>query len=109
MYAGYGSSLGPPTGGPPGKGPGKPGEGEPPRHPDGPPKKGPHGPPGDGGHGPQPGSPAMSSNETFLRGGWPTDANGLVELTVIYPGWYAGRTTHIHTSAHVNWEKAENG
>ncbi|QHT69925.1 intradiol ring-cleavage dioxygenase [Rhodocytophaga rosea] len=32
----------------------------------------------------------------FLRGRQVTDANGLVTFTSIFPGWYNGRTTHIH-------------
>ena len=32
----------------------------------------------------------------FLRGRQTTDANGLVSFTSIFPGWYSGRTTHIH-------------
>ena len=32
----------------------------------------------------------------FLRGYQVTDANGAVEFTTIYPGWYSGRTIHIH-------------
>jgi protocatechuate 3,4-dioxygenase beta subunit len=32
----------------------------------------------------------------FLRGYQATDANGVAEFLTIYPGWYAGRTVHIH-------------
>lgn len=32
----------------------------------------------------------------FLRGYQVTDANGTVQFTTIYPGWYQGRTPHIH-------------
>ncbi len=32
----------------------------------------------------------------FLRGRQVTDANGLVTFTSIFPGWYTGRTTHLH-------------
>ncbi|MHB8625600.1 MAG: intradiol ring-cleavage dioxygenase [Aggregatilineales bacterium] len=32
----------------------------------------------------------------FLRGYQVTDDNGLVNFTTIYPGWYQGRTVHIH-------------
>lgn len=32
----------------------------------------------------------------FLRGYQLTDKNGLVEFTTVYPGWYEGRTIHIH-------------
>ena len=34
--------------------------------------------------------------ETFLRGTQITDADGLAEFETIYPGWYPGRTVHIH-------------
>ena len=37
-----------------------------------------------------------TSSESFLRGEQTTDANGLVTFNSIYPGWYPGRTTHIH-------------
>ena len=37
-----------------------------------------------------------SVGKTFLRGIQMTDANGQVKFTTIYPGWYSGRTTHIH-------------
>jgi len=33
---------------------------------------------------------------TFLRGVQPVDAEGSVLFHSIYPGWYHGRTTHIH-------------
>ncbi|MDZ8052579.1 MAG: hypothetical protein RMX68_029165 [Aulosira sp. ZfuVER01] len=32
----------------------------------------------------------------FLRGYQVTDAQGNVQFTTIYPGWYQGRTVHIH-------------
>lgn len=34
--------------------------------------------------------------QKFLRGYQVTDANGSVEFTTIYPGWYSGRTVHLH-------------
>ena len=37
-----------------------------------------------------------TTGETFLRGTQMTDDNGLVQFRTIYPGWYRGRTTHIH-------------
>ncbi len=36
------------------------------------------------------------SSVHFLRGRQTTDANGLVNFTTIFPGWYTGRCTHIH-------------
>lgn len=35
-------------------------------------------------------------DETFLRGAQTPDAAGMVEFRTIYPGWYPGRTVHIH-------------
>jgi protocatechuate 3,4-dioxygenase beta subunit len=37
-----------------------------------------------------------TSGQTFLRGWQKTDASGIVSFATIYPGWYHGRTTHIH-------------
>jgi protocatechuate 3,4-dioxygenase beta subunit len=37
-----------------------------------------------------------SAGKTFLRGIQMTDATGQVQFKTIYPGWYPGRTTHIH-------------
>ena len=39
---------------------------------------------------------------TYLRGIQVSDANGQVQFTTIYPGWYAGRITHIHFQVHLN-------
>jgi protocatechuate 3,4-dioxygenase beta subunit len=36
--------------------------------------------------------------ETFLRGRQATDSAGMVEFRTIYPGWYPGRTVHIHVT-----------
>ena len=37
-----------------------------------------------------------SSGQQFLRGYQATDADGVAAFTSIYPGWYSGRTVHIH-------------
>ncbi len=37
----------------------------------------------------------------FLRGYQVTDVNGGVRFTTIYPGWYRGRTVHIHFKVRV--------
>lgn len=39
---------------------------------------------------------------TFLRGYQITDANGEVEFTTIFPGWYTGRVCHIHFQVYVS-------
>ena len=40
-----------------------------------------------------------TTGQTWLRGYQITDANGNASFTTIYPGWYAGRTIHIHVMA----------
>jgi protocatechuate 3,4-dioxygenase beta subunit len=42
-----------------------------------------------------------TSGQKFLRGMQPTNASGEAELRTIYPGWYPGRTTHIHFKVHL--------
>lgn len=37
-----------------------------------------------------------SQGKKFLRGYQVTDANGQAKFVTIYPGWYPGRTVHIH-------------
>jgi protocatechuate 3,4-dioxygenase beta subunit len=41
-------------------------------------------------------------DQTFLRGRQRTDALGMVEFLTIHPGWYPGRTVHIHVMVHVD-------
>ena len=42
------------------------------------------------------GTYAAATNKTFLRGIQRTDAKGVATFTTVYPGWYPGRTVHIH-------------
>ncbi|EUC56314.1 dioxygenase [Rhizoctonia solani AG-3 Rhs1AP] len=46
---------------------------------------------------------------TFLRGGWATNSEGMVEFKSVYPGYYTGRTVHIHTMVQTNYSVATNG
>ncbi|MDQ3569193.1 MAG: protocatechuate dioxygenase [Actinomycetota bacterium] len=39
-------------------------------------------------------------DETFLRGRQTTDDAGDLEFRTVYPGWYSGRTVHIHLMVH---------
>jgi len=41
-------------------------------------------------------SSESTSSESWLRGYQITDSTGKVQFTTILPGWYSGRTTHIH-------------
>ncbi|WP_280417530.1 protocatechuate dioxygenase [Nocardia carnea] len=111
LAAGSGPGDAPPPGGPPVGGPG----GEPPE--------------GGPGGGPPPGMPPGAGNDvegtgsggssdgsyssgdaesattddgTYLRGAQPTDAAGIAYFTTIFPGWYIGRTTHIHVKVHID-------
>jgi len=52
---------------------------------------------------------SFNSLETWLRGGWYTDANGIVEVSTIYPGYYTGRAPHIHIMVHKDWSQSPNG
>lgn len=40
--------------------------------------------------------------KTFMRGLQVTDGDGVAEFATVYPGWYAGRATHIHFKVHVD-------
>jgi protocatechuate 3,4-dioxygenase beta subunit len=42
------------------------------------------------------------TGQTFLRGLQTTNAAGQVTFKTIYPGWYAGRATHIHLQVFMN-------
>lgn len=45
---------------------------------------------------------ATTDDGTYLRGAQTTDANGIVTFTTIFPGWYTGRTVHIHLKVHID-------
>jgi protocatechuate 3,4-dioxygenase beta subunit len=42
------------------------------------------------------------ASSTWLRGIQPVDGSGVARFTTIYPGWYAGRATHIHIEVFVD-------
>jgi protocatechuate 3,4-dioxygenase beta subunit len=42
-----------------------------------------------------------AGNRTFMRGVQRSDARGLARFRTVYPGWYRGRTVHIHVKVHV--------
>ncbi|HET8823073.1 MAG TPA: hypothetical protein VFM57_16155 [Thermoleophilaceae bacterium] len=45
-----------------------------------------------------------ATGQTYLRGAQVTNADGIAEFTTIYPGWYPGRTVHIHAKVHLDRE-----
>src|SRR2546430_4373832 len=42
-----------------------------------------------------------AANRTFMRGIQRTNAKGLALFRTVYPGWYRGRTVHIHVKVHL--------
>ncbi|KAG7439817.1 aromatic compound dioxygenase [Guyanagaster necrorhizus] len=53
--------------------------------------------------------PRTMPAETFLRGAWPTNENGVAQFSTIFPGYYTGRATHIHTKVFPSWTPLPNG
>jgi protocatechuate 3,4-dioxygenase beta subunit len=43
-----------------------------------------------------------TDDETYLRGAQVTNADGIVQFLTVYPGWYRGRTVHIHMKVHLD-------
>ena len=59
-------------------------------------------PPDTGGAGGAGGGGATATDTaTFLRGTQLSNSTGAVTFNSIYPGWYTGRTVHIHVKVHV--------
>jgi protocatechuate 3,4-dioxygenase beta subunit len=50
-----------------------------------------------------------ASSRTFMRGVQRTNAKGLAEFRTVYPGWYQGRTVHIHVKVHVGGNVVHTG
>jgi protocatechuate 3,4-dioxygenase beta subunit len=50
-----------------------------------------------------------ASNRTFMRGIQRTNAKGVAEFRTVYPGWYQGRTVHIHVKVHVGGNVVHTG
>ena len=46
-------------------------------------------------------SGVQGNKGTFMRGIQPTNANGVAHFATVYPGWYQGRTVHIHVKVHL--------
>lgn len=49
------------------------------------------------------------ADERFLRGVQRTDAKGVAIFRTLYPGWYPGRTVHIHTMVHIGGNVVHTG
>jgi len=71
------------------------------------------GPPPGGQGGPPPGGQAGAATpndpSTFLRGTQLSDADGALSFVAVYPGWYQGRTVHIHVMVHAGGKIVHTG
>ena len=54
-------------------------------------------------------SGVQGNSGNFLRGGQRTDASGNVRFETIVPGWYRGRTPHIHMKVFVSGNEVHTG
>jgi protocatechuate 3,4-dioxygenase beta subunit len=50
-----------------------------------------------------------AANRTAMRGIQRTDAKGVAIFRTVYPGWYQGRTVHIHVKVHVRGNVVHTG
>jgi protocatechuate 3,4-dioxygenase beta subunit len=50
-----------------------------------------------------------TEGRTFMRGIQRTGPGGLARLTTIYPGWYEGRTVHVHVRVYLGGDIAHTG
>jgi protocatechuate 3,4-dioxygenase beta subunit len=55
------------------------------------------------------GKGADYTSQSWLRGYQLTDSSGLVSFTTIVPGWYTGRTTHIHIRFRSTYDTSSDG
>jgi protocatechuate 3,4-dioxygenase beta subunit len=54
-------------------------------------------------------SGVQGNTRNFLRGIQRTNAKGLALFETIYPGWYPGRTVHVHTMVHIGGNVVHTG
>jgi protocatechuate 3,4-dioxygenase beta subunit len=52
---------------------------------------------------------AGASSRTFMRGIQRANAHGLAQFRTVYPGWYQGRTVHIHVKVHAGGNVVHTG
>jgi protocatechuate 3,4-dioxygenase beta subunit len=50
-----------------------------------------------------------AASRTFMRGIQKTNAKGLALFRTVYPGWYQGRTVHIHVKVHLGGNVVHTG
>jgi protocatechuate 3,4-dioxygenase beta subunit len=54
-------------------------------------------------------SQGSTNSKRYLRGHQKSDADGKLSFLTIYPGWYRGRTPHIHVKVHVGGNTVHTG
>jgi len=54
-------------------------------------------------------SGVLGNTGTFMRGIQRANANGLALFQTVYPGWYRGRTVHIHVKVHIGGNVVHTG
>lgn len=54
-------------------------------------------------------SGVLGNTGTFMRGIQKTNAKGLALFQTVYPGWYQGRTVHIHVKVHLGGNVVHTG
>jgi protocatechuate 3,4-dioxygenase beta subunit len=47
--------------------------------------------------------------QTFMRGIQRTNARGIAVFHTVYPGWYQGRTVHVHVKVHIGGNVVHTG
>lgn len=62
-----------------------------------------------GGGGPRGGGGVAQTSTRYLRGHQRSDAKGRAEFLTVFPGWYPGRTPHIHMKVHVGGSTVHTG
>lgn len=61
------------------------------------------------GGGPQGGGGVAATSTRYLRGHQKSDASGKAEFLTVFPGWYPGRTPHIHMKVNVGGDTVHTG
>ncbi len=52
---------------------------------------------------------AGARSRTFMRGVQITGRDGLASFRTVYPGWYPGRTVHVHVKVHIGGNVVHTG
>ena len=54
-------------------------------------------------------SGVQGNEDDFLRGVQRTNAKGVALFETVYPGWYPGRTVHVHVMVHIGGNVVHTG